>query len=111
MLYFTGEAIFPFMLEEAGLGCFAAAAEALAEQTHWPTLYDRERLLENKVPVKVVPYWSDVYVDYDFSHETVGMISECEPVKVPDDWLHTSLKKDKTKEICEKLFDPMPREK
>ncbi|KAK3899835.1 Alpha/Beta hydrolase protein [Staphylotrichum tortipilum] len=109
VLYFAGEAIFPFMLEEAELGCFVGAANALANQTHWRNLYDPDRLWENTVPVKAVAYKHDVYVDRDFSEETVNIIGAGELAKdVPDDWLHTSLKKGRTDELCERLFGPMP---
>ena len=108
-LYFTGEAIFRFMLEDAGLDCFFKAADALAGQSHWPKLYCRDQLKENTVPAKAVPYKNDMYVDYHFSTETLNMIANCELIDVPDDWLHASLKKGKTNEVCNKLFGPMSR--
>jgi hypothetical protein len=68
---FTGEMVYPWMLEEqAALRPFREAAELLAEREEWPALYDRERLGTNEVPCAAVVYHDDMYVDAGLSLET-----------------------------------------
>ena len=70
-LVFTGEMMFPWMLDEIrSLRPFAKAANALAEHEQYTTLYDPDRLAANEVPVAAVGYFDDMYVDIGFSLET-----------------------------------------
>jgi pimeloyl-ACP methyl ester carboxylesterase len=74
-LQFTGEMMFPWMLEEiASLRPFAAAANALAETAEYPPLYDLDRLASNEVPVNAAVYFDDMYVDRDLSLETAAQV-------------------------------------
>ena len=51
-LYFTGEMIYPWMIDgDPVLRPFRRAAELLAERDGWPPLYDPSRLAANEVPV------------------------------------------------------------
>lgn len=74
-LAFTGEMIYPWMFTEiAALRPFAGAAEALAQRTEWPALYDIDRLAANEVPVEAAVYHDDMYVDVDLSLKTASTV-------------------------------------
>jgi pimeloyl-ACP methyl ester carboxylesterase len=71
---FTGEHVYPWMLEEYGaLAPLADAARELAEHD-WPRLYDPERLRANEVPVAAIAYAEDMYVPREFSEATAAEI-------------------------------------
>jgi hypothetical protein len=50
------------------------AADALAERTDWPVLYDPARLAANDVPVAAAVYFNDMYVPAEFSVPTARAI-------------------------------------
>ena len=50
------------------------AAELLAAYDDWPTLYDRDVLAGNEVPVAAVVYRDDMYVEHAFSVETAERV-------------------------------------
>ncbi len=71
---FTGEHVYPWMLEEyAALRPLAEAANLVAER-EWPQLYDRERLRNNDVPAAAAIYAEDMYVEREYSEETATAI-------------------------------------
>lgn len=71
---FTGEHVYPWMLEDYGaLAPLAEAAELLA-QREWPRLYDEDVLRRNEVPVAAAIYTEDMYVERRFSEETAAQI-------------------------------------
>lgn len=73
-LLFTGEMMFPWMLEQiAALRPFAGAADILAT-SGWPPLYDTSRLAANEVPVLAAVYADDMYVDAGLSLETAAAV-------------------------------------
>ncbi len=74
-IYFTGEMIYPWMLDEyQSLAPFKKAANFLAEKSDWPMLYDEQRLKNNQVPIAAAVYTNDMYVDRDYSMETASII-------------------------------------
>ena len=74
-LYFTGEMIYPWMIDsDPVLRPFRRAADILAERDGWPPLYDPARLAANDVPVAAAVYYDDMYVDREFSMRTAGAI-------------------------------------
>jgi hypothetical protein len=74
-LYFTGEMIYPWMIDrDPVLRPFRRAADLLAERDGWPPLYDPSRLAANEVPVAAAVYYDDMYVDREFSMQTAGAI-------------------------------------
>jgi pimeloyl-ACP methyl ester carboxylesterase len=76
---FTGEHVYPWMLEEYGaLQPLAGAAQILAEH-EWPPLYDPDRLRENEVPAAAAIYAEDMYVERAFSEETAATIRGLRP--------------------------------
>ncbi|MGL5036543.1 MAG: alpha/beta fold hydrolase [Aeromonas sp.] len=69
---FTGEMIFPWMFEQfCELQPFKAAAYLLANKADWGLLYDAAQLARNKVPVACAVYAEDMYVEFDYSRETL----------------------------------------
>jgi len=74
-LYFTGEMIYPWMIEaDPVLRPLRQAADILAERADWPPLYDPVRLAANEVPVAAAVYYHDMYVDREFSMQTARAI-------------------------------------
>ena len=74
-LYFTGEMIYPWMIDrDPVLRPFRRAADLLAERDGWPPLYDPSRLAANEVPVAAAVYYNDMYVDREFSMQTARAI-------------------------------------
>jgi pimeloyl-ACP methyl ester carboxylesterase len=73
--YFTGEMIYPWMIEaDPVLRPLGEAAGILAERDDWPPLYDPSRLAANEVPVAAAVYYHDMYVDREFSMQTARAI-------------------------------------
>jgi hypothetical protein len=74
-LLFTGEMIYPWMVEaDPVLRPLRAAADLLAERDSWPPLYDPARLGGNDVPAAAAVYFADMYVDRDDSLRTLAAI-------------------------------------
>jgi pimeloyl-ACP methyl ester carboxylesterase len=92
---FTGEHVYPWMLEEYGaLRPLASAAETLAEH-EWPQLYDVERLHANDVPAAAAIYAEDMYVERAYSEETAKAIRGLRPW-VTNEYQHDGLRADGT---------------
>jgi len=74
-LYFTGEMIYPWMIDaDPVLRPLRQAADILAERDDWPPLYDPVRLAANEVPAAAAVYYNDMYVDREFSVRTAQAI-------------------------------------
>ena len=74
-LYFTGEMIYPWMIDaDPVLRPLRQAADILAERDDWPPLYDPVRLAANEVPVAAAVYYNDMYVDRELSMPTARAI-------------------------------------
>jgi pimeloyl-ACP methyl ester carboxylesterase len=87
-LLFTGEMIYPWMLEEiALLRPFKEAADLLAATTYWTPLYDVPRLKTNRVPVAAAVWHDDMYVDAGLSLETAARIGNLK-AWVTNEWEH-----------------------
>ena len=87
-LLFTGEMIYPWMLQEIdGLQPFAEAADLLASATDWTPLYDVDRLKANRVPVAAAIWHDDMYVDGALSLETAARVGNL-TTWVTNEWEH-----------------------
>ena len=74
-LYFTGEMIYPWMIDaDPVLRPLREAAGILAERDDWPPLYDPTRLAANEVPAAAAVYYNDMYVDRELSMRTAEAI-------------------------------------
>jgi pimeloyl-ACP methyl ester carboxylesterase len=77
---FTGEAVFPWMLEELPpLQPLREVADVLAEHEGWAPLYDIDKLRANRVPVVGTLYWDDEYVERAMALETTSLLGNCRP--------------------------------
>ncbi|WP_286342928.1 alpha/beta fold hydrolase [Ferrimonas sp. YFM] len=75
-LRFTGEMVYPWMTEQfQELKPLATLAEALANKSDWPPLYDAAQLAKNPVPVAAAVYTQDMFVEHAFSEETIDQVA------------------------------------
>lgn len=73
--YFTGEMVYPWMFEQLEtLKPLKEAAKLLAEKKDWCDLYDVQVLKKNQVPVACTVYADDMYVEFDYTRETLAKI-------------------------------------
>lgn len=73
--FFTGEMVYPWMFNQmACLKPLKHAAELLASKQDWRSLYDIEQLKNNTVPIACAVYVEDMYVEFDYSRETLSNI-------------------------------------
>jgi pimeloyl-ACP methyl ester carboxylesterase len=101
--YFTGEAVFPWMLEELReLQPLREVADVLAELDGWPPLYDIPKLRANTVPVVGTVYWDDEYVERGMALETVSLLGNCRPW-ITNEYEHGAYRVDPTR-VAERLF-------
>lgn len=92
--YFTGEMIFPWMFEQfANLKPLAKAAQGLAIKRDWPALYDLAVLKRNQVPTAAAIYFDDMYVDINYSLETVAQVANMH-TWVSSDYDHNGIRVD-----------------
>jgi len=71
---FTGEHVYPWMFSDYGaLAPLRQSAMLLAEHP-WPRLYDAEKLTRNEVPAAAAIYLEDMYVERQFSEETMALV-------------------------------------
>ena len=91
-LYFTGEMIYPWMMDlEPALFPLREAAHLLAERDGWPPLYDPARLAANEVPAAAAVYHDDLYVPAALSLRTAAAIRGLRPW-VTNEWEHEGLR-------------------
>ena len=75
-LFFTGEMLYPWMLDTyQSLQPLKGAAQILAEKSNWPMLYSEKNLKKNKVPVAAAVYTHDMYVDREYSMQIADVIN------------------------------------
>ncbi|XP_065859761.1 uncharacterized protein [Euphorbia lathyris] len=91
-VFFTGEMVFPWMLDEIhALRPFKAAANILAEKEDWPSLYDIAVLNNNKVPVAAAVYCEDMYVNFKVAMETASQIAGIR-LWITNEYMHSGLR-------------------
>ena len=72
---FTGEMVYPWMFDQLEtLRPLKEAADILAHKTDWPKLYDEEQLASNTIPVAAAVYVEDMYVEFEYSRETLNLL-------------------------------------
>lgn len=73
--YFTGEMVYPWMFDQmACLTSLKQAAQLLANKSDWSALYDVKQLAKNTVPIACAVYAEDMYVEFDYSRESLNNI-------------------------------------
>jgi pimeloyl-ACP methyl ester carboxylesterase len=91
-LLFTGEMIYPWMLEhDPVLQPMRGVAELIAQRGDWPALYDPARLAACEIPVAAAVYYDDMYVDVDLSMRTASQIRGLRPW-VTNEYQHDGLR-------------------
>jgi len=89
---FTGEMIYPWMLEnDPVLTPLAEAGDILAQRDSWPPLYDEARLRSCDVPAAAAVYFDDMYVPSKFSVPTARAIRGLRPW-VTNEYEHDGLR-------------------
>ncbi|WP_406734840.1 alpha/beta fold hydrolase [Vibrio scophthalmi] len=101
--YFTGEMVFPWMFEQyANLKPLQHAAELLAVKNDWPALYDAKQLANNTVPVSCAVYADDMFVEMDYSRETLALLGNAS-AWITNEYEHNGLRADGER-ILDKLI-------
>ncbi|CAM9253406.1 unnamed protein product [Chrysoparadoxa australica] len=102
-IYFTGEMVFPWMLEDyAALKNLKEVAEKLANYSEWPgQLYRLEELQKCQVPCAAAVYYDDMYVELEYSEEVAHMMPDCK-IWVTNRYQHSGLRDD-----GEKIFSTL----
>jgi pimeloyl-ACP methyl ester carboxylesterase len=91
-LLFTGEMVYPWMLDlDPALTPLREAAELLAQRDGWPPLYDPARLAANEVPVAAAVYFDDMYVPAPLSLRTAARVRGLR-AWVTNEWEHEGLR-------------------
>ena len=93
-LCFTGEMVYPWMFDQLEtLKPLKAAADQLADKSDWPVLYDQEQLSRNTVPVAAAVYVEDMYVEFDYSRETLAKMGKAK-AWMTNEYEHNGLRAD-----------------
>lgn len=101
--YFTGEMVFPWMFKQyANLKPLQHAAELLAVKNDWPALYDAKQLANNTVPVSCAVYADDMFVEMDYSRETLALLGNAS-AWITNEYEHNGLRADGER-ILDKLI-------
>lgn len=89
---FTGEMVYPWMVEQyRALRPFAEAAEMRAKRSDWPRLYQPDVLRANRVPTVAAVYYDDMYVDFDLSQAAAASIDSLQ-VWVTNQFEHNAVR-------------------
>ncbi|KAJ7245289.1 alpha/beta-hydrolase [Mycena rebaudengoi] len=88
-VYFTGEMVFPEMLDEfSNLRSLKNVANMIAQYDEWPALYDLEQLAHNEVKVT-----SATYVDFHRAQQTATRIGNIQQY-ISNQHNHSAIRKD-----------------
>ncbi|PSW16490.1 alpha/beta hydrolase [Photobacterium rosenbergii] len=101
---FTGEMVYPWMFEQFEcLKPLQEVANLLAERTDWADLYDIQALANNTVPVACAVYAEDMYVEMQYSLETLKGIPNSK-AWITNEYEHNGLRADGER-ILDKLME------
>ncbi|WP_135443743.1 alpha/beta fold hydrolase [Vibrio tasmaniensis] len=101
--WFTGEMVYPWMFDQLEtLKPLREAANMLAEKSDWGTLYNAELLSKNTVPMACAVYADDMYVELDYSRETLANIPNSK-AWITNEYEHNGLRVDGER-IVDKLM-------
>ncbi|MEO3935704.1 alpha/beta fold hydrolase [Dermatophilaceae bacterium Soc4.6] len=106
-LLFTGETMFPWMMDEIRLlRPFREAADLLAARTDWEPLYDLDALAANEVPLAAAIYYEDMYVDAELQIETAAHLGATQ-TWVTNEWEHDGISDPRVVLGLRELIDKM----
>ncbi|OMO22167.1 alpha/beta fold hydrolase [Vibrio lentus] len=101
--WFTGEMVYPWMFDQLEtLKPLREAANMLAEKSDWGSLYNAEQLSKNAVPMACAVYADDMYVELDYSRETLANIPNSK-AWITNEYEHNGLRVDGER-IVDKLM-------
>nr|WP_129123785.1 alpha/beta fold hydrolase [Veronia nyctiphanis]RXJ71582.1 alpha/beta hydrolase [Veronia nyctiphanis] len=101
---FTGEMVYPWMFDQLkNLTALKEAAQLIAEKSDWAPLYSPETLAENTVPFACAVYADDMYVEMDYSRETLAKVPNSK-AWITNEYEHNGLRADGER-ILGKLID------
>ena len=101
--WFTGEMVYPWMFDQLEtLKPLREAANMLAEKSDWGTLNNAEQLSKNTVPMACAVYADDMYVELDYSRETLANIPNSK-AWITSEYEHNGLRVDGER-IVDKLI-------
>ncbi|CAK3108186.1 Proline iminopeptidase [Vibrio crassostreae] len=101
--WFTGEMVYPWMFDQLEtLKPLREAANMLAEKSDWGTLYNAAQLSKNTVPIACAVYADDMYVELDYSRETLANIPNSK-AWITNEYEHNGLRVDGER-IVDKLM-------
>ncbi|CAH6842887.1 Proline iminopeptidase [Vibrio chagasii] len=101
--WFTGEMVYPWMFDQLEtLKPLREAANILAEKSDWGTLYNAAQLSKNTVPMACAVYADDMYVELDYSRETLANIPNSK-AWITNEYEHNGLRADGER-IVDKLM-------
>ncbi|WP_299694709.1 alpha/beta fold hydrolase [uncultured Vibrio sp.] len=101
--WFTGEMVYPWMFDQLEtLKPLREAANILAEKSDWGSLYDPLQLSKNNVPMACAVYADDMYVELDYSRETLANIPNSK-AWITNEYEHNGLRVDGAR-IVDKLM-------
>ncbi|UPR36974.1 alpha/beta fold hydrolase [Vibrio cyclitrophicus] len=101
--WFTGEMVYPWMFDQLEtLKPLREAANLLAEKSDWGSLYNAEQLSKNMVPMACAVYADDMYVELDYSRETLANIPNSK-AWITNEYEHNGLRVDGER-IVDKLM-------
>jgi hypothetical protein len=101
--WFTGEMVYPWMFDQLEtLKPLKQAAELLADKSDWDRLYEPKQLSENRVPMACAVYADDMYVELDYSRETLAKIPNSK-AWITNEYEHNGIRADGER-ILDKLM-------
>ncbi|KAB0479709.1 alpha/beta hydrolase [Vibrio chagasii] len=101
--WFTGEMVYPWMFDQLEtLKPLREAANILAEKSDWGTLYNAAQINKNTVPMACAVYADDMYVELDYSRETLANIPNSK-AWITNEYEHNGLRADGER-IVDKLM-------
>ncbi|KAK4165486.1 Alpha/Beta hydrolase protein, partial [Cladorrhinum sp. PSN259] len=102
-LYFSGEMIYPFMMDSLESDLLRQVAQEVAEKKDWPQIYDLEQLKRNDKPLRALVYPEDLAVNLDAGEETLARVGNSKSVVAPYHWEHGSLRT-RTADVVRMLY-------
>lgn len=93
-LYFTGEMMFPFLVEEVGaFKGLTGVAQRIAEKSDWGKLYRPATLEKNQVPVAAAIYYHDLCVPRVLSENSAAKVGNLS-YWITNEFNHSGLRMD-----------------
>ncbi|KAK3985418.1 Alpha/Beta hydrolase protein [Cladorrhinum sp. PSN332] len=103
-LYFSGEMIYHFMMDNLRSDLLRQAAEGLAQKNDWPFLYDSAVLGRSQVGLRALVFPEDLAVDFDSGNDTLDAVGASTAIPADESWEHGSLRT-RTDDVIQMLYE------